>query len=121
HSGLASIRWKLFALISCAVAAPVVGLTFVLQAREVAAIEDGLAAEALTFERIDAKAAEPAVAFADSQSAREELRSTATDRDLVFAALFGANGSLLASTGAGDLRAPEWTDLPVIACGPTRV
>ncbi|MFO0748467.1 MAG: ATP-binding protein [Myxococcota bacterium] len=98
-----TLRLKLFLLISCAVAAPLVALAVWLEGGELAVLEAEAATKAQSLAHILADLAKPAVAFDDSQSAREALASIATDGDVAEARLYRQDGSLIASHERGDL------------------
>jgi len=109
-----SIRWKLFALITLAVAVPVAVLTTYFPATHLAAIEAGLAGKASSLSSLLVNQMGSAIAFDDAATAREVIDAVSTDEDVVFVGLLRADGSTLAASGSREPTAPVAVDHPVL-------
>ncbi|MFO0745283.1 MAG: ATP-binding protein [Myxococcota bacterium] len=102
-----TIRWKLFLIISCAVAAPVATLAAWLSASQLATLDEQITSKAVSLARILADEMQPAVAFDDAQTAREALASAATDTDVAYGALYRADRTTVAHLGWDGGGAPD--------------
>jgi PAS domain S-box-containing protein len=108
-----SIRWRLFLLIACAVALPFGFATVYLSVNRVASLEKALEGKASTLSRVLVDQTRSAVAFDDSQTAREVFDAVSGDADVAALALFRADGTLLAAIGTPLGGSPPWTDVPL--------
>ena len=116
-----SIRAKLFVLITCSVAVPVVVLATYFPATRIGALEEALKTKAESFTRTLVDQTRSAIAFDDGETAREVFAGMATDGDVVLIALYRSDGTLLRAIGSPDERTPAWSDQPVVTLSPARV
>jgi signal transduction histidine kinase/HAMP domain-containing protein len=112
---LGAIRWKLFALITCSVAVPVAALSVYFPATRIMVLEAALTTKAASFSRVLVDQTRSAIAFDDSETAREIFDSITTDDDVAFVALLRADGSVLKSAGSRDDRAPLGNDQATVS------
>jgi PAS domain-containing protein len=119
--GVRAIRWKLFLLIVCAVSTPVAFVTVYFPINRVAILEKALTAKAITLSRLLVNETRSAIAFDDSQTAREVFSAISDDPDVLAVALFRADGTLLEATGTPPERSPAWTDAPLTSRSPRMV
>jgi len=94
-----SLKYKLAGFIVLAVAPLVVILTWLSASQQLELQRASLAAKALSFGRMLAHEAEPAIAFNDRQTARELFESVALDADFAAAGLFTSKGQMLEGRG----------------------
>jgi PAS domain-containing protein len=113
-AGTKSVRWRLFALITFCVAAPIVFLVTYFPATQIAALERALTNKSRSFASMLVGQTKSAIAFDDVETAREAFDAVTVDSDVAMVALHRANGSVLAASNSQDHPAPAWTDVPVI-------
>jgi signal transduction histidine kinase/HAMP domain-containing protein len=112
-----TIRWKLFALIVCAVLLPVAFTAAYFPITRFAALERSLQSKASTLSRVLVDQTRSAVAFDDRETAREVFGAISDDPDVVSVALFRADGRLIEAIGTPPSSSPPWTDVAISSRG----
>lgn len=97
------LAFKLACAITALALTIAVGLTGLLMAARLRSGEQRLAERTVAYGKLASKQLEPAVAFNDTETAREVFQALMLDRDVVGLAVYDGAGTLLAS--AGDCRA----------------
>jgi PAS domain S-box-containing protein len=100
--GVLSIRWRLFILMGGSIAVLVTVLTMHSSHEQSAAREAALATKATLVAATLAVECGPALAFDDTQTAREVFAAAATDPDVAALALYRSDGTLLEGRGEVD-------------------
>ncbi|MBX3158495.1 MAG: HAMP domain-containing protein [Deltaproteobacteria bacterium] len=96
------IHIKLIALIATSMVVVVGSMAVFLSSRQLDEIHAGLSTRAAMYADIMAASTMSAVAFADRETAREELRSLDADQQVVAVALYTEGGELLYARGRAD-------------------
>src|SRR5262245_42317716 len=98
-----SIRVKLFMLISAVVGALVAFFAIYFASRQVALLEQTVIGKG----EFLAQQVRTAIAFDDKETAREVFDAAHNSSEILYVALFRADGQLLYADGGGDLTAPR--------------